>query len=92
MNPKYESSDAATRVYGPEPYLEGRIKTKSTRCSTRVTTHRTRLKSIVNPVLRAVQFWTDRPVVVGSAFKGGEWTGRYRMVRFCDRRLSNGSS
>jgi len=28
--------------------------------------HKTRLKCIVNPILRKLQFWTDRPYVIAS--------------------------
>lgn len=46
--------------------------------------HKTPLKSIVNPILRRLQFWTDIPYVIGSKteyIKGyPNFTG-YRMVR-----------
>jgi hypothetical protein len=35
-------------------------------------THSTRLKRIVNPVLRKLQFWTDRPCVIVSIFNYGK--------------------
>lgn len=31
--------------------------------------HRTVLKVIVNPILRSLQFWTDRPYVIASVIK-----------------------
>ena len=33
-----------------------------------ITHHNTKLKCIVNPVLRWIQFWTDRPYVIFSRF------------------------
>jgi hypothetical protein len=30
--------------------------------------HRTNLKCIVNPILRAIQFWTNTPIVIVSNF------------------------
>lgn len=43
-------------------------------------THRTPLKCIVNPILRRIQFWTDRPWVITSLMK--EVDDRLTFVRY----------
>lgn len=30
--------------------------------------HKTRLKLIINPLLRKIQYWTDKPYVIASSF------------------------
>jgi hypothetical protein len=42
--------------------------------------HSTRLKRIVNPVLRKLQFWTDKPFVIYSTFENDKFI-RYGFGR-----------
>lgn len=35
--------------------------------------HKTKLKCIVNPLLRKIQYWTDEPYVIASNFNNGEF-------------------
>lgn len=45
-----------------------------------VVVHRTLLKIIVNPILRSIQRWTDRPYVISSVFVKGVFV-RYSVQR-----------
>lgn len=42
--------------------------------------HRTKLKIVINPVLRVLQCWTNRPVVIASVINNDMFV-KYTLVR-----------
>jgi hypothetical protein len=42
--------------------------------------HKTRLKLVINPVLRKIQYWTDKPYVIASCFEKKEFI-TYKIQR-----------
>ncbi len=46
-------------------------------------THRTKLKCIVNPILRFIQYNSDEPYVITSKFKDGVFLGySFQRVKY----------
>jgi len=42
--------------------------------------HKTKLKCLINPILRTLQFYTDRPYVIVSLFENQEFK-KYRFMK-----------